>query len=451
MTTLKLLIAGLVLATWPVRADELQDLKQENADLRRRLDQVERALQELSRRWPAPAAATAPEFTDQEIGKLKELAAAPGKPVRAAFDLKLYGLVKLDAAYDDSRVNVGNFARWVESESVLKNDEQFNLTANQTRLGVDIAGPQLNGVRTSGKVEADFYGAGTGENKPELMLRHAYVQADWPDWRFSAIAGQTFDIISPLYPNTVNYSVGWWQGNVGYRRPQLRLVKTIGLSEQVDLKLEGGISRTITGRKYGFKESTDPDTGADAGFPTTAGRVSLTFPVWNKQAATIGVSGHYGGEEIHATNLVSSTDYDTWSVNVDVRLPITKWLLVQAEGFIGENFDSHLGGIGQGIDATRQDEVNTLGGWVAATLTPNPTWQFNLGAGVDNPDNGDLSAGTTTTNDPRTSNYFVFGNAFYTLTTNLQLALEVSYLRTTYKSFASGDAWREQFAVIYKF
>jgi len=422
-----------------IAADDLQSLKEENAELRQRFDKL-----------------------SNELSQIKELLAKQGvtatiKPVTTqnvtakSLDLQLYGMIKLDAAHDDSRVNNGNFARWVESESVLNNDRHFNLTANQTRLGVDISAPQIDGIRTSAKVEADFYGAGTGENKPELMLRHAYVQADWPDWKFTIIAGQTFDIISPLSPNTVNYSVGWWQGNVGYRRPQIRLVKTIGLDEGVDLKLEGGISRTITGRKYVFKESTDPDTGADAGFPTTAGRVSLSFPVWEKQQATIGVSGHYGQEEVHATNLLSSAEYATWSINVDVRLPITKWFLLQAEGFIGENFDSYLGGIGQGINLTLNKEIHTMGGWIAATVTPNSSWQFNVGAGVDNPNNSDLSAGTSTVNDPRTSNYFMFGNTFYTLTTNLQLALEVSYLRTTYKSFAPGDAWRQQLAVIYKF
>ena len=35
--------------------------------------------------------------------------------------------------------------------------------------------------------------------------------------------------------------------------------------------------------------------------------------------------------------------------------------------------------------------------------------------------------------------------------TNLQLALEVAYLRTTYKNLAAGDDLREQFAVIYKY
>lgn len=418
-------------------ADDVESLKKENVELRQRVDKLSGELDQIRN-----ALATKGIPVDVKPG---------AKPVTSAFDIKLYGYVKLDAAHDDSRVNVGNFARWVETESVLRNDRHFSLTANQTRLGMDILGPATGLFKTSGKVEIDFYGAGAGENKPDPMLRHAYVNIEHPGARASLLAGQTFDIISPLAPTTVNYSVGWWQGNVGYRRPQLRLTKIFGLTDKVDLKLEGGISRTITGRRFVFKDANDPDTGADAGFPTCAGRISLTFPVGEKRQATVGFSGHYGGEEIHATNLVSSTDFETWSMNVDLRLPLTSWLLLQAEGFIGQNFDSHLGGIGQGINTTTMDEIRTIGGWAALTWMPAAKWQFNLGAGVDDPRDRDLTGSPDPTKDPRSKNWFLFGNCFYSLTPELQLALELAYLRTSYLTLDAGEAWREQFAVIYKF
>ena len=76
-------------------------------------------------------------------------------------------------------------------------------------------------------------------------MRHAYLKLDWPKSRFNIIAGQTSDVISPLYPQTVNYSVGWWTGNIGYRRPQLRFTKAMRINKDVDLKLEGAFARTI--------------------------------------------------------------------------------------------------------------------------------------------------------------------------------------------------------------
>ena len=58
------------------------------------------------------------------------------------------------------------------------------------------------------------------ENKPTIMLRHAYVEVKDDDFRF--LAGQTWDVISPLNPNMLMYSVGWDGGNIGYRRAQFR-------------------------------------------------------------------------------------------------------------------------------------------------------------------------------------------------------------------------------------
>jgi hypothetical protein len=380
----------------------------------------------------------------------------PGKPVTSSLDVRLYGYVKLDAAFDDSRVNIGDYARWVESEGVLDDDHHFNMTANQTRLGALVEGPQAKGWRTSGQVEMDFYGdMGTGatENKPGVLVRHTFLKAEQPEWNFSLLAGQTSDIISPLVAPTINYTVLWWQGNIGYRRPQIRLAKGFTLADGVEFKLEGGPTRTITDRRFGYTGPVDPDSGADAGFPTTQGRASLTFPSLNKKPATIGLSGHWGEEEQHllSTNnaVIGDATFDSWSANVDARLPVTDWLLLQGEAFVGENLGAYLGGIGQGFDAVRTNSVAAKGGWVAATLGPWANWQFNLGAGIDTVDRDDVTVNAKA--PPRSANHVFFGNASYALTANLQLAFELSRLRTTYKGAAAGDDWREQVAMTYKF
>ncbi len=158
--------------------------------------------------------------------------AAEGDPEKksawSTVDLQFYGFIKVDAAYDTSHANPGNFVRWIDLEPGNENDEQFNLTANQTRLGLWLTSPDDpdKSLLTKGRVEIDFYGGGA-ENKPNPMLRLAYIDLHWrkSGWRF--IAGQTFDVISPLFPVTINYSVQWWAGNIGYRRPQLQLGRRI--------------------------------------------------------------------------------------------------------------------------------------------------------------------------------------------------------------------------------
>jgi hypothetical protein len=408
---------------------DLRTLQDENAQLRERLNRVESELAQIK-------------------ALLGNRAAAPAttkKPITSALDVELYGYVKLDAAYDDSRTSVGNYARWVESEAVRRNDNQFSMTANQTRLGLRLKGPEMPQVKTTGQLEIDFYGAGVAENKPEPMLRHAYVSALWPEYHFSLLAGQTSDIISPLFMPTLNYTAGWWQGNIGYRRPQVRLTKELALAPSSTVKLELAGTRTITDRKFFFTASTDPASGDDAGFPTFQGRLGLTLPAGSGKPASVGVSGHWGREERHETKTAGDSPLDTWSINLDAKWPVTKWLTVQGEAFVGQNLDAYLGGIGQGFVTNNLQAVHARGGWVAATIEPAAQWQFSVGAGCDVAYKADLIAGM------RNFNAVGFGNVQYFITPNLSLGLEVSYLHTDYKNQADGDNWREQFSVIYKF
>lgn len=441
-------------------ADDLESLKRQNAELKSRLESVEQDLAKLKSLLsppatpsvaPPPTTAATPGFTPAETEKLKEIAAIKGKPARSSLDLSFYGYVKLDAAYDDSRTSLGNFARWAETESLLANDDQFSLTANQTRLGIDLSGPSSKTLTSTGKVEFDLYGAGAGENRPEPMLRHAYLRLDWPQHKFAVLAGQSWDIISPLNPITVNYSVAWWQGNIGYRRPQLRLAKSFDLADRLELKLDAGVTRTITGRRVYFRESTDPDTGGDAGYPTLAGRAGLSIPISSKNVATFGLSGHHGTEEFHRPDLSDHDSYNTWSLNADLRLPLGPKFLLQAEAFTGRNLDSYLGGIGQGINTTLNQEIDTVGGWLALTSTPWTDWQFNLGASIEDPEDEDLTGNVTPAQDARIKNCLLFANVLYSLTTQVQLAYELSWLRTNYKLNAPGEGWRQHFAITYKF
>jgi hypothetical protein len=203
-------------------ADVGSDPAKENVELKTRIEKLEKELAELKK-----------IVMEQQQAKptVEKPAAAPAavqpekKPVVSGLDVEIYGRLKLDAAYDSSRIFNGNFAQWVEPENRNKTDNQFNMTANESRLGLWIYGPKNQDFKTSGRVEVDFYGSGGTENKPNLMLRHAYMNLDWPQDKFSILAGQTSDVISPLLPSMLNYTGGWWAGNIGYRRPQLRLTK----------------------------------------------------------------------------------------------------------------------------------------------------------------------------------------------------------------------------------
>jgi len=431
-------------------------LEKENQRLQQRVDRLEKQLEELRKivmqqtqaaPQPLPPPAdkrpqhpAAVALTDSDWEKLAAMVAkgsAKKKPVWSDLDIELYGYIKADASYDTSRVHPGNFVLYLDPGKT--GDSEFNLTAKQTRLGLRISGPEDIDTKTTGRVEIDFYGGNATENQARIQMRHAYLKIDWPHKRFSILAGQTSDVISPLYPNTLNYTVLWDAGNIGYRRPQIRLTKNCRLSTDTDLQLDAAVARTIG------DDDLNTKSGEDAGFPTFQSRAGITFPWFGYKPTTVGISGHWGLEEYN------SQDTESWSVNLDLTQPINEWLTLKAELFDGENLDTYFGGIGQGVNESRNNRlIGSRGGWFAAALGPWGKWSFNLGVGMDDVDASDTDTDDPTAN-PRILNRSVFGNMIYSVNKNTQIGLEVSHWRTEYNGSGDADDLRAQTSFIYKF
>ncbi|MHC4714429.1 MAG: DcaP family trimeric outer membrane transporter [Planctomycetota bacterium] len=371
----------------------------------------------------------------------EEAPAEAEKPaMRSKYPVELYGYIKFDAAYDDSRMDSGNFARWVISEENNKNDSEINMTANQSRFGLNFFGPESNGMVTTGKVEVDFYGGGP-ENKSHLMMRHAYLNLAWPEKNLSVLAGQSSDIVSPLLPSVLNYTVHWWVGNPGYRRPQLRVTKGLDVNSDYKLVLQGAVARTI-----GDNNAFGPgDSGEDAEGPTVQGRAALTFPLLTDKKTTVGVSGHYGEEEYDTDAMGGHKDYETWSVNLDLTMPICPKMTLKGEVWEGRNMDAYLAGIGQGVNTTLMREIDASGGWGALAIGPYGKWHFNTGVGTDDPDNKDLN------NGDRARNTAYFANVIYDINEAVTWGFEVSHWETMYKNAKEGKAMRYQTSITFKF
>ena len=96
------------------------------------------------------------------------------------FELKLYGYLKLDASYDTQRTSAGDLMYYVLPEVNDQKDDEFDMTAKETRFGLDLKGPEANSVKTTGKLETDFYGSGGSANSPNLRLRLAYLDLAHP-------------------------------------------------------------------------------------------------------------------------------------------------------------------------------------------------------------------------------------------------------------------------------
>lgn len=454
----------------PPDVSDIQRLQQYVESLERRLQEQERQNRLLRDEMTAMKASLSAGVTADASNNTSTGSKSSSQNVinfvNSKYPVDLFGYIKFDASYDSSHVDGGNFTRWVLPKDGENNDGEFNATANQSRFGLNFHGPEIETAKTSAKIEVDFYEGGS-ENKARLMMRHAYLQLDWPDWDFNILAGQTWDVISPLAPNTLNYPVAWWVGDIGYRRPQLRFTKGFSFNDDIRLQFQAAATRTIGDSFW----SGLSDTGDDSDFPTLQTRTALSTPIFTNKPTILGLSGHWGQEtnDFHgmADPRPSQQELDTWSVNVDLTFPLLEWLTFSGEVFAGENLDAYLGGVAQGtmisfidtnvtlrrrINSTTYDgtfiDMDTIasrGGWAQLAFGPFGRWQYNLGGSIDDPDDGDLPDGA------RSQNYSIWGNTLFDINPAVQLGLEVSYWNTSYKGDDEADSIRVQSSLTYKF
>ncbi|MEZ6068843.1 MAG: hypothetical protein R3C10_00955 [Pirellulales bacterium] len=355
-----------------------------------------------------------------------------------------YGIGWLNAAYDTERTVPGPFALYVQSREV-EGKPGFNIDARATRLGMDLTGPSVGGAQYGGKIEIDFFGEATTENRPGVLLRHAYGELRRDGWRL--LGGQTWDVISPLVPDVLNYSVAWAAGNIGYRRAQIRVENESPIDDSTNLILQASLNDPVV---------TDFVTdsfieGHDAGWPTVMGRLAVSFDPprsgQGTQPATLGVSSLIGqlAADYETPPVQLDRLYTTWALCADMRVPLSHRAGVQGEFFWGNELASYLGGINQGIDRETRQAIRSIGGWVELWYDLADNWHTHLGAGIDDPRNGDLSSGR------RSQNVFYFANLVWDVTSLLNIGVEASWWDTQYVDLAPGEALRLETVVRYSF
>lgn len=374
---------------------------------------------------------------------------------KGSFRIVPYGYLWGSAVYESERSVPGAYVLYVNS-SDKEGEDAFVVDTRRTRAGLDIFGadidlPIVGRMQSSGKLEIDLHGAFIVENKPGVLFRHAY--GDLRNDKYRVLAGQTWDVVSPLYPGMLNYSVGWGGGNIGYRRAQMRAERYFALSDRAHLALQGSANQNIVS-DFVKTEGVEPES---SNWPLCEGRVALTLGsrAKGKKPCIIGVSGHVGEQDF---DFVSPSDppvddvgIDTWSANLDVRLPITPRFGIQGELFSGENLGTFLGGIVQGVDLSSREGIRSSGGWAEIWYDWTPKVHNHIGFGIDDPEDEDISTG-------RKFNQFTFANISYDVTRHMNVGIEVSYWRTQYREAdedepdpSPGESLRFEFAGRYGF
>lgn len=386
---------------------------------------------------PAGQPAAAKPESKEEFFTLDELKAEMKKLAWSKGDFKIvpYGSLWGDLVYNTNRTTPGPFTLYVNSFST-DNEDEFIIDARRSRIGLDVTGPTIPwfwGAATSGKVEFDFFGnTAPNPNQGALLLRHAYFEVKNDEFRF--LFGQTWDLVSPLVPGVLDYPVGWYGGNMGYRRAQLRLERYLNFSDVFRLELQGALAQNVM---PDFSTVTTIDRES-ADWPQIQGRIGWVIGPRGKgcNPITMGVSGHIGETEYDfraagppPLSLPPQDDrrFRTWSLNADFRAPITDRFGVQGEFFMGENLSSFMGGIGQGVDLYNRHTIRSYGGWINLWYDWTDRLHMHVGWGLDDPLNEDFLVG-------RTYNQFIFINFTYDITKQFNTGIQVASWRTLYQA-----------------
>lgn len=141
----------------------------------------------------------------------------------APVDLVMSGYIKTDAFWQTRQIvslQEGNILL-LPAEPIydvnhkdINKKGAYNIMPIETVIRFDLTGPEVNCIKTSGAIEAVFWGQTVltyGNEIPNLTINiltmaHAYFQLEWQSFEF--LAGQTTHPIAHDAPDTVSYNVG---------------------------------------------------------------------------------------------------------------------------------------------------------------------------------------------------------------------------------------------------
>jgi hypothetical protein len=415
-------------------------------DANSRIDALETRIAELEAQQKAPASAPGGEAMTW-----KDFSALGSR-------FQIYGFLRADAYYDDSRPNSVTLPAFIRTEDQTapasvrapQHEDDFTIQTKLTRFGINFKGPEIGGLgdpKVSGKLETDFYNATGTDSREALRIRVAYLTLQWDHFAFQA--GQMWDVISPLFPVVNPDNVMWFAGNLGDRRPQVRGDLNFGESTRFDLQVMAGNTGAIDAQDAeanGFKD------GDQSGVPTLQARAAVSTPMldWKKNVE-FGIWAHRAKEQTD-TPVAGTTNFNSSAYGIDLQVPVYQdrvWF--KGEYWMGRNLGDVRGGIVQDINGNGKP-IRSQGGFAEFGVKTCDHIDVYAGYSFDNPNNDDLQSGVVfpATAAARTRNSVAYAAIRCKYS---EISFGLDYLRwvTGWQGFSDGTDNRLQAFIAYAF
>lgn len=389
---------------------------------------------------PVVASVAAPEIHTAQTPSATTAGTAQIPEVTAAshFPIQIYGTVLWNSFYNTAGTNVEDIPL-VASKTGTDPNGNFGMTVRESRFGLRYdGGPEVFGGKLSGTVEVDLLGGAAaftnGVNMDLVRLRLAYGRMDWTN--FSMEAGQDWAVFSPLNPTSfASFAIPAMStsGNPWIRSPQFRVEWHSNPSERARVLLQMALLDPNVGdNPTTVVDARTPGIGERGHGPAVESRLALTGKLGDRDA-TVGLSGHYGrGDNVGTLNGVTvGRPVDSWGVNLDYTLPVSKYFALTGEAFTGRALGLFSVASGQSVLAVGtvgEHGVLASGGWAQAQFNPNKKWQVNLAYGLESDEGYNLITGS------RAKNQTYMTNLIYKMTSHVTLAWEWRRLLTNYQN-----------------
>ena len=332
--------------------------------------------------------------------------------VSKASDLtwKIYGRVKVDFNYDTVKYNFNDFIGAVSNATDWGKDST-NFNPKDTRLGFIITSDQKD-IKTTGRIEIDFYGPGEKENLVPRM-RLGYIDLFFKSTKTDLRVGQDWVPIAQLNPSTVDFGVLSECGNLWWRLPQITLRQNLNPKIQVLFSIM---------RRHRRPKNYDK-------MPWLLGRVQYKTNLSKDINAMLAIGGGYKRARIN--NKYVTKDLVVGEFKFGINTLGQKFLL-KGEIWTGRGIGGDF--LRYGLDVNANDDtIYSTGGWADITWYATKKLSFTGGAGIDNPKDKNILAGTTANNlgaTQFTQNTAYYVNTWYKITQRVKVGAEFMHVIT---------------------
>jgi hypothetical protein len=168
----------------------------------------------------------------------------------------------------------------------------------------------------------------------------------------------------------------------------------------------------------------------DNGWPNVEGRLAIGLGPSEmrngvaQRPMEAGASALVG--QLRRAGLPDNVVTDVWMIGADMRIPITSSCGFKGEFFHGKAIGVYNGAVVQTFSLDTREPIRATGGWGEMYVDWTPRLHSHVGAGIDDPLDGNLSPFQVRRNE------VVYANLIWDVRDWLDVGFEVSYRETAY-------------------